>query len=194
MLDIDLVRRRAHATRSRTPSPMTRSSIARARPFCAPALPADRGRRRRASPTPCSTAFPRVQRGQGHRSQAARADRRDLQRCRRDAVARPPQRQAMTEALVALGGNVGDVRATSRPRHQPALRRHGGAAAGPLLRLPHAALGRERPAALHQSLHRGRHRPDRRMRCWRARRRSSASSAATAPTNSAGARAPPIST
>ena len=43
-----------------------------------------------------------------HGTQAARADRGGLRRCRRDARTR----RAMAEALIGLGGNVGDVRAT----------------------------------------------------------------------------------
>ena len=77
--------------------------------------------------------FPRVARGAGHGAQAARADRGDLRRCRghhrarslvllapmlvREHAAdglrhREPGLGIMAEALVAFGGNVGDVRAT----------------------------------------------------------------------------------
>ena len=52
------------------------------------------------------------QRRQGHRPQAARADRRDLRRCRRRPDAHPASNPPMADVLIALGGNVGDVRAT----------------------------------------------------------------------------------
>src|SRR5471032_1351286 len=85
-----------------------------------PALPADRGR--------CRTGGRRHpggirarEFGQGDHPQAARADRRHLQRCRRDFGARADKSKIMTEALpaqvclaqvyLALGGNVGNSRA-----------------------------------------------------------------------------------
>ncbi len=55
--------------------------------------------------------------------QAACADRRHLQRCRRDAGARPPRSEAMSEALLALGGNVGNSRAILDRAVGAALRR-----------------------------------------------------------------------
>ena len=58
-------------------------------------------------------AFPAHRRRQGHRAQAACADRRDLRGCRRGADAHPATRR-MASVLIALGGNVGDVRATFR--------------------------------------------------------------------------------
>ena len=58
--------------------------------------------------------FPRITRRQGHRAQAACADRRDLRRCRRGADAHAAIAADMASVLIALGGNVGDVRATFR--------------------------------------------------------------------------------
>ena len=130
----------------------------------------------------------------GDDPQAARADRRHLQRCRRDAGARPDAIAIMTEALLALGGNVGNSRAILD-------RAVACCATGIEVRLTarssdylHAALGLQIPAALRQSVHRGRDHARPRASCWRARRRSSCNSAATARTRSAGARAPPTST
>ena len=69
------------------------------------------------SPTPCSPRFPRVQRGARHHPQAACADRRDLRAMSASRCARA-RRSSMAEALLALGGNVGDVPRHSRPRHR----------------------------------------------------------------------------
>ena len=100
----------------------------------------------------------------------------------------------MTEALLALGGNVGNSRAIL-DRAVALL------CDGKEVRLTarssdylHAALGLQISAALRQSVHRGRDDAVARAICWRGRRRSSCSSAATARMKSAGARAPPIST
>ncbi len=87
----------------------------------------------------------------------------------------------MAEALIALGGNVGDVRETLE-RAIAAL--CDGTAVPPrraLVRLPHAALGR-RPTSRRSSIARSspRHRL-RRWRCWPAPRRSSGNSGAIAP-------------
>ena len=127
-----------------------------------------------------------------HRAQAARADRRHLRRCRRLDPAHAAG--TMAEALLALGGNVGDVRAHARPRHRGALRRHamsGSSRARPTTgRRPGAW-----PTSRRSSISASRSRPRwRRTRCSRARRRSSARSAATARASSAGGRARSTST
>ena len=98
---------------------------------------------------------------------------------------------AMAEALLALGGNVGDVRATldravamlCERRHSPASRAR---------RIPDAALGRrDQPRS---STCASRSKPHlRRTRCWRAHKQWSARSGATAPTSAAGVRGPSTS-
>src|SRR3990172_4651925 len=77
------------------------------------ALPADRGRRRQGGRRGAGAISPSPI-GESDDPQAACADRRHLQRCRRGTAARAFQ--AMTEALLAqaylaLGGNVGNSRA-----------------------------------------------------------------------------------
>ncbi len=79
--------------------------------LCRPELPAGRARcrrRHRSDPVEISAHHDRDH----FRSQAARADRRDLRRCRRQADALKDL--SVADALVALGGNVGDVRETFR--------------------------------------------------------------------------------
>ena len=104
-------------TSSPTPSATTRWWRSRARPSARGATGWSRPPPAR-SPTPCSSGFPQVAARPGHRPQAARADRRHLRRCRRHHRARSQRSSArrikglMAEALIALGGNVGDVRAT----------------------------------------------------------------------------------
>ena len=70
--------------------------------------------------------------------------------------------RAMTAALLALGGNVGDSRGHSRPRRGAAVRRQGYPPDRALVRLPHPALGLQIPAAIHQPVHRGRDHAERR--------------------------------
>src|SRR3990172_5998507 len=77
------------------------------------ALPADRGRRRQGGRRGTGAISPRPI-GESDDPQAACSDRRHLQRCRRGTAARAFQAksfQPMTEALLALGGNVGNSRA-----------------------------------------------------------------------------------
>ena len=76
-----------------------------------PTLPAGRGRGRRGGAGCAGAVFASAQCSR-HRTQAACADCRDLRRCRRLYPARRVKNPAMAEALLALGGNVGDVRAT----------------------------------------------------------------------------------
>ena len=117
--------------------------------FLRPALPAGRGRRR--GHRRCHAHdLPRGHVGAGDGAQATRSDRRDILRRRRDD--RPQAVLAMSEALIALGGNVGDVRDTLRE----ALAMLG---RGPNLKvitrspsLSDPGLGREGPAAVHQLL------------------------------------------
>ena len=140
-------------------------------------------------------AFPRISARQGHRAQAARADRRDFRRCRRGpdahAAARP---SPWLSVLIALGGNVGDVRATFQQGHRQYLRHDAGGAAGALVGLCHAALGRRAAGPLHQRLHRDRDRPRSACAAVHAAQDRSRNSAATAPRKRAGVRAPSTST
>ncbi len=79
-----------------------------------PALPAGGGRRRRGRRCR-ARALPPGHGRAGDGAQAACADRRDLRGCRRDHRAHAAS-DVMAEALLALGGNVGDVRADARSR------------------------------------------------------------------------------
>ena len=91
--------------------------------------------------------------GAGDGAQAARPDRRHLLRRRRDDRAHAPSKlAAMPEALIALGGNVGDVRETFDRALEMLCDGGAGAPDRPLLRLSDAALGRRGPAAVHQLL------------------------------------------
>ena len=103
------------------------------------ALPAGRGRRRRGGRGGAG-ASSRRSRGARHRAQAACADRRHLRRCRRlrclrQARDKSAAGEAMAEALLALGGNVGDVRDTFDRAISHALRRWRHPAHGALVRL-----------------------------------------------------------
>ena len=110
-------------------------------------------------------SFPRVTRGQGYGAQAARPHRGDLSRCRRDHHADPPgdasRMTAMADALIALGGNVGDVRLTFARAIPMICSRRRGDASRPLLGLSHPAVGGAGSAAVHQCLHRHRNAADR---------------------------------
>ena len=95
----------------------------------------------------------------------------------------------MAEAFIALGGNVGDVRSSFDQAIAKLCDGDNGAAIGALVGLPHAALGRHRPAAFYQRRHFG---------CDHARtacaavpraRHANAHSAATARMSGTGARA-----
>src|SRR5262249_13346873 len=78
-----------------------------------PALSADRGGRRRRGGWRARPLCPGRRRARD-RAQAARADRRDLCRCRGHHHPQTPARRltVMADALVAFGGNVGDARLT----------------------------------------------------------------------------------
>ena len=101
---------------------------------------------------------------------------------------------AMAEALIGAWRQCRRCARDPRSRGRHAVRRTAVRLLARSVRLPHAALGRRRPAAFRQSLHRGRQPRFRRMRCWSARKRSSVRSAATAPGSIAGARARSTST
>ena len=96
----------------------------------------------------------------------------------------------MAEALLGFGGNVGDVRETLDEAVALFADGKDVTLRCALVRLPHAALGRDRTAALHQSRDRRRTTRCRRARCLTARSMSSARSIATARENGAGGRAP----
>ena len=66
----------------------------------------------------------------------------------------------MADVLIALGGNVGDVRGVFQKGDRQYLRHDAGGLARALLRLRHAALGRGAAGPLHQRLHRDRDRLD----------------------------------
>ena len=70
-----------------------------------------------------------------------------------------PKASSMASVLIALGGNVGDVRATFPKGDRQYLRHDAGRAGGAVVGLRHAALGRRAPGPLHQRLHRDRDRP-----------------------------------
>ena len=96
----------------------------------------------------------------------------------------------MAEALLGLGGNIGDVRATLDRGGRAVRRRHAGETARALVRLFDPALGRDRPAAFRQLRDRGRDRiaapcaADPRARCRaRARPRPRARAALGTPRN-----------
>ena len=63
----------------------------------------------------------------------------------------------MAEAFIALGGNIGDVRATFERAIACCVPRRGRAARRPFVGLSDTALGRDRAAAVHQCRHRGCH-------------------------------------
>ena len=136
--------------------------------------------------------FPQVDGGAGHGSQAACADRRHLRRRRRHHLrrARAWLRRCWRSAAMSA-----DVRDNARPRDRRALR-----AAATIRLLARSSDYRTPPWGVDDQ-------PPfvnlciavddrrcRRTRCWRARKRSSAPSAATARTSGAGGRARSTST
>ena len=111
--------------------------------------------------------------GAGDGAQAARADRRDLQRRRRHHPAQPRRLTAHDpekwrpvfgkgHARDHGGGadrarrQRGRCARDARPGRRGIVRRGRRPPARPLVRLPHPAVGRRGPAAVHQPLHRGR--------------------------------------
>ena len=123
--------------------------------FCAQKLQADRGRRRPRRRRGAGGIPARAQ-DRGDNPQAARADRRHLQRRRRHADARRGAAPNHDRGVARARRQCRRQPRDSRPRRGAAVRRHHRHADSAFRRLPHAALGLQISAALRQPVHRGR--------------------------------------